>query len=133
MPRKIDQRDGLTRVMVEYVTKPNKLLNLTKSAKTSTPLFILLCLNYITRYYCNTKREFSLLYKLIFLVSLKATRLLRVHLILNTISSLNILKKSPSAQKLYLTALSSQALKSKQLSDIFLTLICENLHPSYVR
>jgi hypothetical protein len=89
---------------VRYVTKLNKLLNLTKSAKTSTTLFILLYLNYITHYYCNTKEEFSLPYKLVFLVNLKATRLLHVHLTLNTTSSLNALKVYYFALKLYLTA-----------------------------
>jgi hypothetical protein len=84
-------------------------------------------------YYCNTKGEFSLPYKLVFLVSLKATGLLRVHLMSNATSSLNVSKESPSAQKLHPTAFSSGALKSKQLFDTSLTLIREDLHPGCVR
>jgi hypothetical protein len=86
-----------------------------------------------TRYYSNTKRDFRLLYRPIILAISKVTRLLLKHLTLNNNNYLNALEKSLFTLKLYLTAVSLFALKSKQLSNIFLTLIREDLRLSCAR
>jgi hypothetical protein len=72
-------------------------------------------------------------YKPIILAISKATRLLLKHLTLNNNNYLNALEKSLFVLKLYLTALNLHALKSKQLSNILLTLIREALRSSYAR
>jgi hypothetical protein len=66
-------------------------------------------------------------YRPIILAISKVTRLLLKHLTLNNNNYLNVLEKSLFTLKLYLTALSLHVLKSKLLSNIFLTLICEVL------
>jgi hypothetical protein len=85
------------------------------------------------RYYSNIKRDFRLPYRPIILAISKATRLLLKHLTLNNNNYLNALEESLFALKLYLTALNLHALKSKQLSNIFLTLICKALRSSCAR
>jgi hypothetical protein len=72
-------------------------------------------------------------YRPIILAISKATRLLLKHLTLNTNNYLNALEESLFALELYLTALNLHALKSKQLSNISLTLIREDLRPSCAR
>jgi hypothetical protein len=72
-------------------------------------------------------------YRPIILAISKVTRLLLKHLTLNNNNYLNALEESLFALKLYLIALSLYILKSKLLSNIFLTLICENLRPSCAR
>jgi hypothetical protein len=69
-------------------------------------------------------------YRPIILAISKVTRLLLKHLTLNNNNYLNALEESLFALKLYLTALSLHVLKSKLLSNIFLTLICKNLRSS---
>jgi hypothetical protein len=66
-------------------------------------------------------------YRPIILAISKVTRLLLKHLTLNNNNYLNALEESLFALKLYLTALSLHVLKSKLLSNIFLTLIREDL------
>jgi hypothetical protein len=68
-------------------------------------------------------------YRPIVLAISKVTRLLLKHLTLNNNDYLNALEESLFALKLYLTALSLHVLKSKLLSNISLTLICEDLRP----
>jgi hypothetical protein len=72
-------------------------------------------------------------YRPIILAISEVTRLLLKHSTLNNNNYLNALEKSLFALKLYLTALSLHVLKSKQLSNIFLTLILEDLRSSCVR
>jgi hypothetical protein len=72
-------------------------------------------------------------YRLIVLAISKVTRLLLKHLTLNNNNYLNALEESLFTLKLCLTALSLHVLKSKQLSNISLTLICEDLRPSCAR
>jgi hypothetical protein len=69
-------------------------------------------------------------YRPIILAISKVTRLLLKHLTSNNNNYLNALEESLFALKLYLTALSLHVLKSKLLSNISLTLICEDLRPS---
>jgi hypothetical protein len=69
-------------------------------------------------------------YRPIILAISKVTSLLLKHLTLNNNNYLNALEKFLFALKLYLTALSLHVLKSKLLSNIFLTLICEDLRLS---
>jgi hypothetical protein len=115
------------------ITEPVKSPNWSKYAKTTTTFFALLCLNHKTRYRSNTKGDFRLPYRPIVLAISKATRLLLEHLTLNNNNYLNALEESLFALKLCLTALNLYTLKSKQLSNISLTLICEDLRPSCAR
>jgi hypothetical protein len=69
-------------------------------------------------------------YRPIILAISKVTRLLLKHLTLNNNNYLNALEESLFTLKLYLTALSLHVLKSKLLSNISLTLICEDLRSS---
>jgi hypothetical protein len=72
-------------------------------------------------------------YRPIILAISKVTRLLLKHLTLNNNDYLKALEESLFALKLCLIALSLHVLKSKLLSNIFLTLICEDLRPSCAR
>jgi hypothetical protein len=71
-------------MLLTYSTiKSANLSKALKHTKTNTTFFILLCLNYATRYYLNTKVDFSLLCKLLILANSKATKLLLLPLTLN--------------------------------------------------
>jgi hypothetical protein len=93
------------------------------------------------RYYVlTTKRVIALTQRetldcptAIILAISKATRLLLKHLTLNNNNYLNALEEFLFALKLCLTALNLHAIKSKQLSNISLTLIREDLRPSCAR
>ena len=104
-----------------------------KYAKTTTTLSTLSCLNHTTRYYFNTKGDFSLPLKPTNLDNFEAAGLLLRPLTLNARLLINALTESYSAPKLPLTALSSPATKSKQLFKISLTLIREDSRPGCVR
>jgi hypothetical protein len=68
-------------------------------------------------------------YRPIILAISEVTRLLLKHSTSNNNDYLNALEESLFALKLYLTALSLHVLKSKLLSNIFLTSIREDLRP----
>jgi hypothetical protein len=100
---------------------------------TTTIFFALLCLNHKARYCSNTKGDFRLPYRPIVLAIPEVIGLLLEHSTLNNNNYLNAPEESLFALKLYLTALSLHVLKSKQLSNISLTLIREDLRPSCAR
>jgi hypothetical protein len=115
------------------ITEPVKSPNWSKYAKTTTTFFALLCLNHKTRYRSNTKGDFRLPYRPIVLAISEATGLLLEHLTLNNNDYLNAPEESLFALKLCPTALNLHALKSKQLSNISLTSIREDLRPGCAR
>jgi hypothetical protein len=73
------------------ITKPNTLLNLTKSAKTTYFSINAICLNSKALCLLIIKVDFSLLFRLINYTSLKAITLLLLHLLLRTTLLLNTL------------------------------------------
>src|SRR3954470_21245434 len=115
---------------ITYSTsEPDKPPNRTEFLGTTTFPIILSCLNQITRYYRNTKGDFSLPFPLIILVNSKAIKRLLVPLTLSTRFSLNALKESYFNLKHHLIAISLLRLKSRQSYNIFLILIREDLRP----
>jgi hypothetical protein len=72
-------------------------------------------------------------YRPIILAISKVTRLQLKHLTLNNNNYLNALEESLFKLKLCITALSLRVLKSKDLSNIPLTLICKDLRSSCAR
>ena len=115
------------------ITEPLKPPNPLKSTKTTPTLFILLCLNHKTRYYPNTKRDFSLYSKPLILANSEATRLLLQPLTLNAGPLTNALEEYPLALLLPLITLSLRVPKSRRSSNISSTSIRADLRPSYAR
>jgi hypothetical protein len=81
----------LLRYVTYSITKPNTLLNLIKSAKTTCSPINATCLNSKAPCLLIIKVDFSLLFRPINYASLKAIALLLLHLLLSTTLLLNAL------------------------------------------
>jgi hypothetical protein len=98
VPRKSGRLTDVAGSLMEYV-KPNTLLNLIKSAKTTYSSINAICLNSKVPYLLIIKVDFSLLFRPINYASLKAITLLLLHLLLSTTLLLNALTEFSFALK----------------------------------